>query len=55
MSNAFVLSGNRHPSAIAQFDAGAVSPTYRMDRMVLTLLPMPAQQDALEPVARRAT
>jgi subtilase family serine protease len=43
-----VLSGNRHPSAIAQFDAGAVSPTYRMDRMVLTLLPDAAQQDALE-------
>jgi pseudomonalisin len=43
-----VLRGNRHPLAIAQFDAGAVSPTYRMDRMVLTLLPDAAQQDALE-------
>ncbi|MGA2020387.1 MAG: protease pro-enzyme activation domain-containing protein [Candidatus Sulfotelmatobacter sp.] len=43
-----VLSGNRHPLAIAQYDAGAVSPTYRMDGMVLTLLPDAAQQDALE-------
>ncbi|MFZ0417633.1 MAG: S53 family peptidase [Candidatus Sulfotelmatobacter sp.] len=43
-----ILSGNRHPLAIAQYDAGAVSPTYRMDGMVLTLLPDAAQQDALE-------
>jgi pseudomonalisin len=41
------LPGNRHPLAIAQYDTGAVAPTYRMDRMLLTLLPDATQQDAL--------
>jgi pseudomonalisin len=41
------LRGNRHPLAIAQHDAGAVSPGYRMERMVLTLLPDASQQEAL--------
>jgi subtilase family serine protease len=41
------LHGNRHPLAIPQYDAGAVSPEYRMDRMVLTLLPDDSQQEAL--------
>lgn len=41
------LSGNRHPLANAQYDVGAVSPDFRMDRMLITLLPDAAQQDAL--------
>lgn len=41
------LTGNRHPLAISQYDTGAVSPGYRMDRMILTLLPDAAQQAAL--------
>src|SRR5208283_2169381 len=41
------LPGNRHPLAIAQYDTGAVSPDFRMDRMLLTLLPDAAQEDAL--------
>ncbi len=41
------LLGNRHPLATAQYDAGPVSSTYRMDRMLLTLLPDAAQQEAL--------
>jgi subtilase family serine protease len=41
------LHGNRHPLAIAQYDGGAVSPDFRMDRMLLTLLPDAAQEDAL--------
>ncbi|MGA7301061.1 MAG: protease pro-enzyme activation domain-containing protein, partial [Candidatus Sulfotelmatobacter sp.] len=41
------LSGNRHPLANAQYDAGAVSPDFRMERMVITLLPDAAQEDAL--------
>jgi pseudomonalisin len=41
------LTGNRHPLAVSQYDTGAVSPGYRMDRMVLTLLPDAAQQAAL--------
>lgn len=42
------LPGNRHPLAIAKYDAGRVDPGYRMDHMVLTLLPGPAQQAALD-------
>src|ERR1022692_2772323 len=42
------LSGNRHPLAIAQHDAGKVAPDYRMEHMLLTLLPDAAQQDALD-------
>jgi pseudomonalisin len=41
------LGGNRHPLAIAQNDVGAVAPDFRMDRMVLTLLPDAAQENAL--------
>jgi pseudomonalisin len=41
------LSGNRHPLATAENDAGPVAPDYRMDRMVLTLLPDAAQEAAL--------
>ncbi len=41
------LSGNRHPLANAQYDAGAVSPDFRMDRMLITLLPDTTQEDAL--------
>jgi pseudomonalisin len=41
------LRGNRHPLATAQHDAGAVSPGYRMERMLLTLLPDASQQEAL--------
>jgi pseudomonalisin len=43
-----VLAGNRHPLATSQYDAGAVASTYPMDRMVLTLLPDAAQQNALD-------
>jgi pseudomonalisin len=41
------LPGNRHPLAIPSNDAGSVAPSYRMDRMLLTLLPDDAQQLAL--------
>ena len=41
------LRGNLHPLALAQYDAGAVAPDYRMDRMLLTLLPDAAQQESL--------
>jgi pseudomonalisin len=41
------LPGNRHPLAIAAYDSGAVAPDFPMLRMILTLLPGPAQQDAL--------
>jgi pseudomonalisin len=41
------LSGNVHPMAVTQYDAGVVSSNYRMDRMVLTLLPDAMQQEAL--------
>jgi subtilase family serine protease len=42
------LPGNRHPLATSQYDAGAVSSSYRMERMVLTLLPDASQQAALD-------
>lgn len=42
------LRGNRHPLALAQYDAGAVAPDYPMGSMLLTLLPDSAQQEALE-------
>jgi pseudomonalisin len=41
------LRGNVHPLALAKYDAGAVAPDFPMDRMLLTLLPDPTQQDAL--------
>ena len=41
------LRGNRHPLALSQYDAGAVTPDYPMDRMLLTLLPDDAQQSAI--------
>jgi pseudomonalisin len=41
------LPGNRHPLANAQYDAGAVSPDFRMDRMLITLLPDAEQENAL--------
>src|SRR5579863_7188724 len=42
-----MLRGNVHPMARAEFDAGAVPSDYRMDRMLLTLLPDLSQQAAL--------
>ena len=42
------LHGNRHPLALPQYDTGAVSPDFPMDRMLLTLLPDDAQQDTLD-------
>jgi len=42
------LSGNRHPLATSEYDAGAVAPDYPMEHMLLTLLPDAAQQDALD-------
>jgi subtilase family serine protease len=42
-----VLQGNRHPLAVAQYDAGEVAPEFLMERMVLTLQPDTTQQDAL--------
>lgn len=42
------LTGNRHPLARAEFDAGATSPDYKMERMILVLQPDRAQQEALE-------
>jgi subtilase family serine protease len=41
------LQGNRHPLALTQYDAGPVTPAYRMERMLLTLLPDAAQQQSL--------
>jgi pseudomonalisin len=41
------LRGNRHPLAVPKHDAGAVSPDFPMDRMLLTLQPDAGQQDAL--------
>jgi pseudomonalisin len=41
------LRGNRHPLALAQHDAGSVAPNYRMERMLLTLLPDASQEEAL--------
>ena len=41
------LTGNRHPLAISRYDAGKVDPDFRMEHMLLTLLPDAAQQDAL--------
>jgi len=42
------LQGNRHPLASAEYDAGPVAPDFPMERMILTLLPDPEQQAALE-------
>ena len=42
------LRGNRHPLALPQYDTGQVTPGYRMERMLLTLLPDAAQQESLE-------
>jgi pseudomonalisin len=41
------LRGNLHPLARAQYDAGIVAPDFPMGHMLLTLLPDPAQQEAL--------
>jgi pseudomonalisin len=41
------LGGNRHPLAVSQYDVGPVLPDYRMDHMLLTLMPGAEQQDAL--------
>jgi pseudomonalisin len=41
------LRGNVHPLAQARYDAGAVASDFPMEHMLLTLLPDPAQQDAL--------
>jgi pseudomonalisin len=42
------LRGNVHPLATAKYDAGEVAPGFPMEHMLLTLLPDPEQQDALE-------
>ncbi|HEY2017820.1 MAG TPA: protease pro-enzyme activation domain-containing protein [Bryobacteraceae bacterium] len=44
----FVRPGNRHPLARPEFDAGAVAPETRLERMILVLSPDGAQQQALE-------
>jgi subtilase family serine protease len=41
------IRGNQHPLAQSQYDAGAVSADYRMNRMILILLPDATQQEAL--------
>ncbi len=43
-----VRSGNRHPLARPEYDAGIASPDIRMERMMLALQPDAAQQKALE-------
>ena len=43
-----LLPGNRHPLARAEYDRGAVLSSFRMDHMILTLKPDPAQQQALD-------
>jgi hypothetical protein len=40
--------GNRHPLARPEYDAGAVAPDTRMDRMILVLEPDAAQQATLD-------
>jgi len=42
-----VLTGNRHPSASAQFDTGAAPAEYRMERMVLALQSDAGQKAAI--------
>jgi pseudomonalisin len=42
------LRGNVHPLATAQYDLGSVLPEYPLQRMILTLLPDPEQQAALD-------
>jgi subtilase family serine protease len=42
------LRGNTHPLATTQYDAGAVSPDFPMEHMLLTLLPEPAQEETLK-------
>ena len=46
--NRVTLRGNRHPLAIANYDAGAVEPAFPMEHMILTLLPDATQQGALD-------
>ncbi|HVI11100.1 MAG TPA: S53 family peptidase [Candidatus Binatia bacterium] len=41
------LRGNTHPLASANYDAGTVRSDFPMERMILTLLPDPAQQESL--------
>src|SRR5260370_26280445 len=43
------LRGNRHPLAVARYDAGAVGPDFPMDHMIPTPLPNTAQQHQLTP------
>ena len=43
-----VLSGNVHPLARREFDAGAAKANYRMERMLMLLKPDAAQQQALD-------
>jgi len=43
-----VLRGNVHPLARAEFDAGAVAPGYRMERMMLGLKLDPERQQMLD-------
>src|ERR1700722_1938970 len=41
------LRGNLHPLARAEYDEGGVAPGFRMERMLLTLLPDAGQQESL--------
>ena len=47
-----VLHGNQHPLARPEFDGGAVAPSYRMDRMILTLNLDPQRQQILDQLVR---
>jgi pseudomonalisin len=41
------LRGNLHPLARPEYDAGAVAPGFRLERMLLSLLPDAVQQESL--------
>ena len=47
-----VLRGNLHPLARPEFDRGAVSSSYRMDQMILTLNLDPERQQILDELVR---
>ncbi len=47
-----VLRGNLHPLARPEFDRGAVSSSYRMDRMILALNLDPERQQILDELVR---
>jgi len=47
-SRTVTLTGNRHPSARAEYEVGSVSPTHKMDKMILALNPSDEQDRALD-------